>query len=96
MSQTISLRFFSGDDRQTFDEWKSWYEAHAEPADPIEGRRSISSRSMGSSITRYSPAGCCTLTTLPRMTTSISSGGHGQGEGGEQKARLGYYQAYKI
>lgn len=21
---------------QTFDEWKSWYEAHAEPADPIE------------------------------------------------------------
>lgn len=22
---------------QTFDEWKSWYEAHAEPADPIEG-----------------------------------------------------------
>lgn len=22
---------------QTFNEWKSWYEAHAEPADPIEG-----------------------------------------------------------
>lgn len=22
---------------QTFDEWKSWYEAHAEPANPIEG-----------------------------------------------------------
>lgn len=22
---------------QTFDEWKSWYEAHAEPAYPIEG-----------------------------------------------------------
>lgn len=22
---------------QTFDEWKSYYEAHAEPANPIEG-----------------------------------------------------------
>lgn len=22
---------------QNFAEWKSWYEAHAEPADPIEG-----------------------------------------------------------
>lgn len=22
---------------QTFEKWKSWYEAHAEPADPIEG-----------------------------------------------------------
>lgn len=22
---------------RTFEEWKSWYEAHAEPANPIEG-----------------------------------------------------------
>ncbi|WP_288777931.1 hypothetical protein [uncultured Mitsuokella sp.] len=25
------------DDMYTFDEWKSYYEAHAEPANPIDG-----------------------------------------------------------
>ena len=61
-----------------FSEWKSWYEAHAEPADPIEGTLLYFEPEHGFFYYKVFP------------------GRHGQDEGGERKARLGYYQACKM
>lgn len=59
-------------------EWKSYHEAHAEPADPIEGAVLYFEPAHGFFYYKVFLEGCCTLTTLPRMTTSIFSGGRGR------------------
>lgn len=66
---------------QTFTEWKSYYEAHAEPADPIEGASLYFEPEHGFFYYKVFPGGCSTLTTSPRMTTSTCSARRGRSQG---------------
>lgn len=72
---------------KTFQEWKAWYESQAEPADPIDGASLYFEPAHGFFYYKVFLEGCCTLTTLPRMTTSIFSGGRGRWLGASTRRR---------